>query len=173
VHVAVAVCVTVNVLPAIAIVPVRLAPELLVATMKVAVPFPCPGPALRTAIQATLLIAVHAHAGGAVTVLLPEPPSDVKARDVGEIEVVQPAGAVCVTVNDVPAIVRVPVRLVVPVFAPTLNATVPDPDADAPLVTVIQAALLLADHAQPAAAVTALLPAPPSPASVTLAGEML
>jgi hypothetical protein len=74
--------------------------------------------------------------------------------------------AACVTVNVAPAIVSVPVRPVVTVFAATLNPTLPGPDPDAPLVSVIQAALLLAVHAQPAPAVTVLLPVPPAAVSV-------
>jgi hypothetical protein len=74
--------------------------------------------------------------------------------------------AACVTVNVAPAIVSVPVRPVVPVLAATLKPTVPDPDPDAPPVTVIHAALLTALHAQPAPAVTVLLPVPPAAVSV-------
>ena len=68
--------------------------------------------------------------------------------------------AVCVTLNVVPAIVSVPLRLEAPVLAATLNATVPFPDPDAPLVTVIQEALLAAVHGHPVATVTVLLPLP-------------
>ena len=64
--------------------------------------------------------------------------------------------------NVAPAIVSVPVRMDATVFAATLNAAVPLPDLVAPLVTVIQAALLTAVHAQPAAALTSLLPVPPA-----------
>ena len=162
-----------KVFPAIVIVPVRFAPEVFVATMKEAVPLPFPGPALMTATHATLLTVVHAHVDAAVTVLLPAPPSDVNDRVEGEIDVVQAPGALCVTVNVVPAIVRLPVRLVVPVFAATLNPTVPEPEPDAPLVSVIQAALLFADHAHPDPAVTVLLPVPPSPANVAVVGDTL
>lgn len=160
-------------MPAIASVPVRLAPEVLVATMKVTLPFPFPGPALRTATHQTLLSAVHAHVGPADTVLLPEPPSEVNDRVVGEIKVLQGAGAPCVTMKLVPAIVMVPVRVVVPVFAVKLNPTFPGPDPEAPLVTVIHGALLTADHEHPAAAVTELFPVPASLANVALVVERL
>ena len=85
-------------LPAMVSVPVRLAAELFVATMNVALPLPLPGPALMTAIQATLLTASHAQAAPVVTVPLPEPPSEVNHRVVGTIENEHAAGAVCVTV---------------------------------------------------------------------------
>ena len=61
-----------------------------------------------------------------------------------------------------PAIVSVPVRAVVAVFAATLKPTLLVPEPLAPLVTVIHAALLTAVHAHPGATVTALLPAPPA-----------
>ena len=87
-------CVTVKVLSATFKVPVRLAAELFVATMKVTLPLPCPGPSLIIAIQASLLAASHAHPAGVVTVLLPEPPSEVNHRVVGTIEKLQALGAV-------------------------------------------------------------------------------
>jgi hypothetical protein len=54
----------------------------------------------------------------------------------------------CVTVSVIPAIVRVPVRGVVDVFAATLNVTPPLPDVfgPPPAVTVIHEALLVAPH---------------------------
>jgi hypothetical protein len=54
-----------------------------------------------------------------------------------------------VTVNVRPAIVTVPVRWVVPVFAAIEYATVPEPLPLAPEVTVIQEAELEAVHAHP------------------------
>jgi hypothetical protein len=144
----------------------RLAPDRFVATMNVTLPLPFPGPALRTATQATLLSALHAQADGADTTLLPDPPSAVNHRLVGTIEKEQALGAFCVTVKVLPAIVSVPVRGAVPVFAATVNATLPEPDPVAPAMIPIQAALLLAVHAQPDPAVTTLLPDPPSLANV-------
>jgi len=163
--------VTVNTRSAIVSVPVRVLPELLVATMNVTLPLPFPGPALSTAIQATLLSASHAHAGGAVTVLLPEPPSEVNQRDVGTIENEHALAGVCVTVNVLPAMVSVPLRAVAPVCAATVNATLPAPDPAAPAVTVIHAALLVAVHVHPEAAVTVLLPDPPSLVKAWLVGD--
>lgn len=72
-----------------------------------------------------------------------------------------------------PAIVSVPTRLVVPVRAATLNATVPDPVPAAPAVTVIQAALLTAAHIHPAPALTVVLPEPPAAGIDRLAGEIV
>ena len=48
----------------------------------------------------------------------------------------------------------------------------PLPLPDAPAVTVIQPALLTADHVQPAPAVTVMLPAPPAAAGEALLGEI-
>jgi hypothetical protein len=85
---------------------------------------------------------------------------------------VQLAGA-CVTVNVEPAIVNVPVRLVVNVFAPTLKLVLPDPEPDGPLVTVSHDALLAALHAHPEPVVTPLPPDPPAAVNDWVAGEML
>ena len=153
-------------------VPVRVAPELLVAMMKLTVPFPLPGPALITAIHATLLAASHAHVEAAVTTLLPNPPSDVYEPALGEIDVVQAPAPACVTVNVVAAIVTVPLRDAVPTFGATLKATLPEPDPP-PLVTVIQDALLVAAHPQLGVVVTALAPVPPSRPNAWLVGETL
>jgi len=76
-----------------------------------------------------------------------------------------------VTLNTVPAIVSDPIRLHVVVFGSTLNATVPFPDPDPPLVTVIHALLLAAVHGQPAVAVTVLLPLAPDATNVWLVGD--
>jgi len=70
-----------------------------------------------------------------------------------------------------PAIVSVPVRLEATVFAATLKPTVPLPDPVAPLVRVIQEALLAALHEQPVAAVTLLLPVPPDAVNDWPVGE--
>ena len=83
------------------------------------------------------------------------------------------AAAACVTVNVVPAIVSVPVRPVVTVFGATLKPTLPLPLPVAPLVTVIQLALLAADQAQPDPAETVLDPVPPLAVNDPLVGEAL
>jgi hypothetical protein len=60
-----------------------------------------------------------------------------------------------------PAIVIVPERFAPVVFASTVNCTVPDPVPEAPLVTVIHGALLVAVQGQPPLAVTATVALPP------------
>ena len=78
----------------------------------------------------------------------------------------------CVTVNVDPAIVNVPVRLVVAVFAATLKATLPGPEPEAPLVTVIHDALLVAPQAHPELAATELPPLPPAAVNDCVAGDI-
>jgi hypothetical protein len=99
--------------------------------------------------QSTLAVAVHAHAGAeAVTITLPVPPPDGADSVAGAIENVHGGGggAACDTVKICPAIVSVPVRGA-PGFASTLNPTAPLPVPEAPLATVIDAALVVAVHA--------------------------
>jgi hypothetical protein len=70
-----------------------------------------------------LLTAVQLHPLGAVTLTLPVPPLAGKDALVGEIEYVQlgaPSVPACVTVRVWPAMVRVPVRELVLLFAATL-----------------------------------------------------
>jgi hypothetical protein len=67
-------CVTVNVDPAIVIVPVRLVVPVFAATVYVAVPFPLPVD--EVTIHGAPLTAVHAQPAGAVTLMLPEPAAD-------------------------------------------------------------------------------------------------
>ena len=74
--------------------------------------------------------------------------------------------------NVVPAIVSVPVRFVVTVFGATLKPTLPPPLPVAPLVIVIQLALLAADQAQPDPADTVLDPGPPPAPNDCETGEM-
>lgn len=66
-----------------------------------------------------------------------------------------------------PVIVNVAVRSA-PVLAATLNWTVPDPEPDAPWVTVRNAALLTAVHVQPVFVVTAMDADPPAAANVVV-----
>jgi hypothetical protein len=68
--------------------------------------------------------------------------------------------------------VRVAVRLPVPVLAATLKVAEPLP-VPLPATTVTQVALLVADHAQPAVVVTDAAPDPPALANDWLVGEML
>jgi hypothetical protein len=165
--------VTVYVLPAIVSVPVRVAVDEFVATMKVTVPLPRPGPEWSTATHATLLIASHSHAVLVVTVALPNPPSEVNQPAVDEIDGVQALGVVCVTVKVVPAIVNVPVRNAVPVFGATVNATLPDPEPVVPAIMVIHDVVVLDSQSHPTPALTRLMPVPPPPANVWLVGDAL
>jgi hypothetical protein len=160
----------VNVLPATVNVPVREPVPVLVATLKVTGPFPLPlAPALMV-IHAALLEAVQVQPVDAVTVTVPELAPDATLADIGEI--VGAHVVACVTVKVLPAIVSVPVRLVVPVLAATLKVTVPPPVPAAPAVTVIHTALLTAVHVQPAAALTVVLTVPPAAVNDWLVGEI-
>ena len=140
------------------------------ATLKSTVPGPDPDAPLVIVIQVRFVDAVQAQPAPAVTVLLPVPAVEEKDWLVGEIEYEH--GADCVTSNVVPAMVRVPERLAVPVFAATLKPTVPGPVPVAPLVTEIHAALLAAVHAHPAPAVTVLPPVPAAAVNAWLVGEI-
>jgi hypothetical protein len=124
-------------------------------------------------IHVALLLAVQAQPVAAVTLTVPLPAADVTLADAGEIVGAHAAAACCVTVNVDPAMVSVPVRLVVPVLAALLNVTVPDPEPDAPVLTVIHATLLTAVHEQPVPAVIVLLPVPPAAAIDCDEGEMV
>jgi hypothetical protein len=73
-------------------------------------------------------------------------------------------------VKVLPAIVSVPLRGVVAVFAATLNVTEPLPDPLEPAVTVIQLALLVAVHPHPAVAATLALPVLPPAGTAWLSG---
>jgi hypothetical protein len=109
-----------------------------------------------------LLVAVHAHEAGAVTATVLAPPSTTTCLLVGAMAYVQAtAAAAWLTKKVWPAMVMVLVRAA-PLLAATLKLTAPLPLPAAPLVTVIQGALLTAVQAQPVPAVTAIgVPAPP------------
>lgn len=104
-----------------------------------------------------MLTAVHEHPAGAETLVVLDSPAAAAIRLVGDSVNVQPTPA-CVTVNGCPAIVIVPLRGVVAVFAEMLYPTVPLPEPLDPLETAIHEALLAAVHAQPVPAVTVTLP---------------
>lgn len=70
-----------------------------------------------------------------------------------------------VIVKVAPAIVIVPVREFVDVFAETVKFTVPLPVRLLVPLTVIQLALLLTVHAHPLVVVTVVLPLPPAAAT--------
>jgi len=107
-----------------------------------------------TVIHEALLAAVQAHPAVVLTSVVPVPPAAGTLSSCGEIEKLHDgvgAGGVGLllaaweTVNVRPATVRVPV-LAAPVFAATVNATLPLPVPLAPDVTVIHEALLVAVH---------------------------
>ena len=82
-------------------------------------PFPVPDAPALMVIQASLLVAVHAQPVEAVTATVPVLAVDATLADAGEMVGVQGAAA-CVTVNELPPIVSVAVRAVVPGLAVTL-----------------------------------------------------
>ena len=87
-------------------------------------------------------------------------PVAVEAASISEDgDTVYEQDALCVTVTVEPAIVIVPVRVAVPVFAATTYVAVPFPEPAAP-VTVIHDTPLTAVHGQPRGAVTLTLPEP-------------
>jgi hypothetical protein len=144
-------------------VPLRAVP-VLTATLNATVPLPAPDAPLVTVSQGTLAAAVQAHdPAEAVTVVDPVPPVSDTDCAPGAIANVHGGGggAACDTVNVCPAMVSVPLRAV-PGLAAALNAIVPLPVPEAPLVTVSQGALAVAVHAHDAAeAVTVVEPVPP------------
>ena len=123
-------------------------------------------------IHAALLVAVQLQPAAAVTVTTPVPALDVALAEAGEIVGVHGAPA-CVTVKVLPAIVTVPVRDVVPVFAATSYVTDPLPLPVAPALIVIQAALLVAVHAHPLPAVTVTVPLTVVEATLADAGAIV
>ena len=103
--------------------------------------------------------AVQGHPTLVLTVTDPDPPPSGTLADVGLILKLQPE--LCVTVNVRPAIVSVPLRAG-PVVEATLNCTVPFPLPEAPLLIVIQAALLVAVHSHAATVATETDAEPPA-----------
>jgi uncharacterized membrane protein len=161
-------CETEKVCPATVIVPVRAGP-VLAAAEKLTVPSPLPLAPAVMVIQASLLVAVQVQPAAAVTLVEPAPPAAAMVWLAGLMENVQPDP--CETEKVCPATVIVPVRAG-PVLAAAEKLTVPLPVPVAPAVMVIQASLLVAVQAQPAAAVTLVEPAPPAAAMVWLVGLM-
>jgi hypothetical protein len=118
-----------------------------------AVPLPLPLAPPVTVIHAALLVADHPHPANVVTAADPVAVPALTDWLDGEIEYVHGAAA-CVTVYVCPAIVNVPIRCEAFGFAAMLNDAVPLPSPVVAPDSVIHAALLVADHAQPACAVT-------------------
>jgi hypothetical protein len=163
---------TVNVCPATVKVPLRADP-LLAAIENDVVPDPVPDAPPVIEIQFAFDAAVHPQVPAeAVTAVDPEPPASPTLWLVGEMVNVHGGGvpAACETVNVCPAAMMVPPRAA-PVFAATLNETLPLPVPDAPAVTVSQDAFDDDVHAQLGAdAVTVNEPLPPLSVAFWLAG---
>jgi len=143
----------------------------LAATVKLTLPGPLPLAGALTVSQPSLVVAVHAQPAGAVTAIggVDAPPAAGTVRLVGLIVTVQPPD--CVTVNVCPPIESVPTRSG-PALAATLKLTLPLPVPLAGALTVSQPSLVVAVHAQPAGAVTAIggVDAPPAAGTVRLVG---
>ena len=151
-------CVTVTVWPAIVSVPVRGDVAVFAAIENATVPLPLPLAPDVMVSQASLLVAVQLQPAAVVTLLLLELAAAPGVSVVGDTVNVHGGGAPAwVTVTVWPAMVSVPVRGDVPVFAAIENATAPLPLPLAPEVIVSQEALLVAVQLQPAAVVTVLL----------------
>jgi hypothetical protein len=158
---------TVNVCPAIVIVPDRPGP-FVEATVKFTVPLPVPLAPAVIVIHDCELAAVHAQPPPAVTVTDPLPPAGATDCESGEIENVHPFPCEIVTVC--PAIVSDPDRGG-PVSPATLIVTVPEPLPEPPAAIVIHGAPLDALHAHPLAAVTLIVRVPPLASTLTLSGD--
>jgi hypothetical protein len=151
-------CVTVNVRPAIATVPVRCDVAGFAAIVTLTVPFPLPLAPAVTVIHPALLTAVHAQPEVEVTLTLVDSPAAGVVRLAGLIAYVQACTPLWVIVKVRPAMVRVPVLAVVAECAATEYPTEPEPVPDAPEVTVIQVVFAAAVHVQLVPAVTETLP---------------
>jgi hypothetical protein len=135
--------VIVTVLPAVETVALREFEDVFAVAVTVTVPLPDPDAPDETVSHDAVVDDVQPQPEAAVTVIVAAPPPAATDALVGDtVGVHVPA---CVTVKVDPAIVSVPVREA-PVFDATVNPAVPDPVPDAPLVSVIQVALLRPVH---------------------------
>jgi hypothetical protein len=139
--------------PAAVIAPVRENPLTFWATLNVTVPFPSPDPPEAIVIHGVLVVAVQPQPAAPVTFRDALVAAADKDTAVGATLSVHATPA-WVTLTVCPAIVKVPVRGAVPVWAATLKVTVPPPLPLAPPVTVIHGSALLAVHPQPLPAYT-------------------
>jgi hypothetical protein len=164
------VCVSVNVWPAIVMVPVRVTPEL-AAAVKLTSPLPVPVAPEAMVIHEVAVVAVHAQPAAVETLTAdPAPPAAPIDWLAGLIVYEQPLA--WLTVNVWPATVIVPVRAG-PESAATVKVRVPFPLPTLPVVMVIQPSAVEPVHAQPVAVVTAIgTPAPPAAAIDWLDGLM-
>jgi hypothetical protein len=131
--------VTVNVCPAIVIVPVRGVVKLFAVTVTVTVPLPVPAVGLRAS-HSALGVVVQVHVLPVVTVTSKVSPVATAVLVAGEIEYVHDVVPGCITVNSCPPMVTVPVRCAVPVpLEPSVSqdALLVEVQAhDAPVVSV-------------------------------------
>jgi hypothetical protein len=158
---------TVNVRPAIVIVPER-APPFVDAAVNLTVPLPDPLLPDVTVSHGASLVAVQSQPFPAVTVTVPLPPPAGTFVLVGEIENEQ--ALPWFTVNVWSATVIEPERAP-PLVAAALNCTVPLPEPLPPAVIVIHGSWLAAVQAQPDPLVTPKLPEPPFAGTLVLEDE--
>jgi hypothetical protein len=151
--------------------PVRWVVLVFAATTTLTVPLPVPLPPEPTLNHAALLVVLQAQVLPAVTATATDSPAAGDVRVVGEMPNVQGRPS-CVTVKVWPAMVTVPVRCAVLVFAATITPTVPLPVPVAPEPIVNQAALLVVLQAQVLPVVTPIATGSPAAGDVRLAGEI-
>ena len=153
-----------KVCPAIVSVPVRAEEDPFAATLIATVPSPAPLAPPVMVSHGAWLAAVHAQPPPVSTVAEIGPPpaaTDSVADDNVNVHVGPGApAAVCDSVYICPAISTVPDRSR-PVFGATSIATLPLPVPDAPMLTVIQDALLVAVQEHDGPAVTRIVRLPP------------
>jgi hypothetical protein len=151
--------------------PVRCVVPVFAATVTLALPDPVAAPL--TASHAALLDEVQAQDVPVVTATLVVSPPAGEVRLDGLMANVQAGAPACVTVNVWPAIVSVPVRVVVPAFAATTTLTLPLPVPVMPAPTLSHAALLAVLQVQRLVVVTATLVVSPPAGEVRLAGAIV
>jgi hypothetical protein len=151
-------------------VPIRCVALVFAATTTLTVPSPVPAPLDPRVNQALLLVVLQAHVLPAVTATATVSPAAGVARVVGVIAYVQVGTPACVTLSVWPAMVTVPVRCAVPVFAATTTSTLPLPVLPDP--TLNHAALLVVLHAHVLPAVTVTATDSPAAGDVRLVGEI-
>ena len=130
------------------------------ATSIVTLALPVPDAPALIVIHATLLLAVHAHEGPAVTRIVRFPPVAASASSVRLSEYVQGAPD-CVMSTRRSFTAMPPLRVESDGFAPTRNVTVAPPCPVAAEVSVIQSASGLAFHVHSRLIETLSAPSPP------------
>jgi hypothetical protein len=165
-------CVTVKVLPAMLMVPVRVDDVAAGLTVTTTVPLPLPERPEVTLSHSVWLAAVQEHDASVLTATERVPPAASIVADTGDMAYEQPlATPACFTRSVWPATVAVALLSVERVFAAALNTALPEPLPE-PLVTVSHAALDDAVQLHPSGAVTAADTVPPAAWTVVLVGLM-